>query len=270
MGTRYKDQVVIVTGGGRGIGRAIALKFASEGATCVLAGRRMDALHLAVRECHEAGGSALAVKCDVAQEADLAALVEMVTNDKGRIDVLVNNAGVITGGRLDEMDREDIGRMVSVNVWAPLRLTQLVLPHMRKAKGGTIVNVSSIAGRLGVPFYAVYSATKYSMRGFSEALRREVRPDGIHVMAVYPGVTATDMMESAELPDMGALGGISTAESVAQAVMRGMQWHLPDVYVGVGETLLSRANDWMPWTVDWGVSLMREQFHNAVRNQRTT
>jgi short-subunit dehydrogenase len=182
--------------------------------------------------------------------------------------VLINNAGVVTGGRLDEIDKEDIGRMVGVNMWAPLRLTQIALPHMRRQRSGTIINISSLAGRMGVPFYAGYCASKFAMRGFSEALRRELRPDGIHVMVVYPGGTATDMMENVEFDRFGI--SIATATQVAEAIMRGLRWRQPEVFIGLGETFMSGVNAVMPWAVDYGVDLLREQFRTAVQNQRTT
>lgn len=268
MGARYKDQVVIITGGGRGIGRATALEFACEGATLVLAGRRMDALHTAAAEVQKSGGRAEVMHCDVIKEEDLQSLVGKTVHQFGKIDVLVNNAGVVTGGPIDEIDREDIGRMVGVNIWAPLRLTQLVVPHMREAKTGTIINISSIAGRMGVPYYATYSASKFAMRGFSEALRRELAPDGIHVMAVYPGGTATDMMENVEFDRFGM--GVATADQVARAIVRGVRWRQPEVFIGLAEGMMSRWNDFAPWTVDVGVGLMREQFRDAVSKQKTT
>src|SRR5436189_207222 len=107
MGQKFKDQVVIVTGGGRGIGRAIALEFAAEGAVLLLGGRRMDALQTSVRECRESGGRAESIKCDVAVDEDLQAMVTRAMDHYGRIDVLVNNAGVATGGRLDEIAADD-------------------------------------------------------------------------------------------------------------------------------------------------------------------
>jgi 3-oxoacyl-[acyl-carrier protein] reductase len=148
-----------------------------------------------------------------------------------------------------------------------MRLTQLVLAHMRERKAGTIVNVSSVAGRMGVPYLAAYSASKYAMRGFTQALRREVRPDNVHVMAVYPGMTATDMMETV---DVGRLGlSIATAEQVGQAIVRGVQWKQPEVFIGVGDSLMSGWNDLAPWAVDVGVDLMRERFRTAAQGQRT-
>jgi NAD(P)-dependent dehydrogenase (short-subunit alcohol dehydrogenase family) len=268
MGEQFKDQVVVVTGGGRGIGRATALEFADEGASLVLAGRRMDALETAANECRHSGGQAEIVHCDVAKDEDLHHLVGRAIAHFGRIDVLVNNAGVVAGGRLDEISGDDVGRMVGVNVWAPIRLAQLALPHMREAKRGSIVNVSSVAGRMGLPYYATYCASKYAMRGFSEALRREVMRDGIHVMAVYPGPTATDLMESVEVDGLGL--SVATAQQVGRAILRGVRWRQPEVFIGIGESIMSRWNDLMPWTVDYGVDFVRERMHAAVHKQRTT
>jgi short-subunit dehydrogenase len=228
----------------------------------------MDALKAAASEVGHAGGRAMTVHCDVMKEEDLNTLVGKTLEAYGRIDVLVNNAGVVTGGRLDEIDKEDIARMIGVNVWAPLRLTQIALPNMRERKSGTVVNISSLAGRLGVPYYATYCASKFALRGFSESLRRELRPDGIHVMAVYPGGTATDMLENVEFDRFGIVS-VATAEQVGRAIVRGVRWKQPEVFIGVAESLMSRWNDVMPWTVDYGVDLVRDQFRSAVEHQRT-
>jgi len=265
---QFEGQVVVITGGGRGIGRSTALEFAAEGATLVLAGRRMDALATAVRECEDSGARAEALHCDVAIDEDLVGLVNTTMEHYGRIDVLVNNAGVVAGGRLDEIGADDVARMVGVNMWAPIRLTQLTLPHMRAAGRGTIVNLSSLAGRVGLPYYATYCASKFAMRGFSEALRREVAPDGIHVMAVFPGGTATDMMENVEFDRFGM--SVATADQVARAIVRGVRWKQGEVFIGLGESLLSRWNDVMPWTFDIGVDMLRGRVRDAVRRQRTT
>lgn len=269
MAERFEGQVVVITGGGRGIGRAAAIEFGAEGATLLLGGRRMDALQTAAQEVLRAGGEAAEiVHCDVAKDDDLKALIGKAISHFGRIDVLVNNAGVIAGGRLDEIGADDVERMSTVNVWAPIRLTQLALPHMRAAKQGHIVNVSSIAGRMGLPYYATYCASKYAMRGFSESLRREVSPDGIHVMAVYPGPTATDLIENVEFAGLGLT--IATAQQVGQAIARGVRRRQPEVFIGIGDSLMARWNDVLPWTVDYGVDMMRDRMHTAVQRQRTT
>jgi short-subunit dehydrogenase len=228
----------------------------------------MDALHTTAEEVRKSGGKAEVVSCDVMQDQDLQHLAGWTVGTLGQIDVLVNNAGVVTGGRLDEIEKEDVGRMVGVNIWAPMRLTQLVVPHMRGRRSGTIVNISSMAGRMGVPYYAPYSASKFAMRGFREALRRELRPDGIHVMAVYPGGTATDMMENVEFEQFGL--GIATADQVARAILNGVRWRIPEVFVGLGESIAAHLNDLMPWGVDLSVDMFRTRVHDAVRKQRTT
>jgi NAD(P)-dependent dehydrogenase (short-subunit alcohol dehydrogenase family) len=268
MTQHFKDKVVVVTGGGRGIGRATALEFACEGATVVLAGRRMDALETSALECRASGGNAQVVRVDVAKDEDLRNLVDTTLGAHGKIDVLVNNAGVVSGGRLDEIPADDIGRMVGVNVWAPIRLAQLVVPHMREAKSGVIVNISSVAGRVGLPYYATYSATKFAMRGFSEALRREVARDGIRVTAVYPGVTATDLIDNVETDGLGL--NVATAQQVGQAIVRGVRWHQPEIFIGISESIMARWNDLLPWTVDYGMDMVRDRMHAAVHKQRTT
>jgi NAD(P)-dependent dehydrogenase (short-subunit alcohol dehydrogenase family) len=269
MAERFKDQVVVITGGGRGIGRATAIEFACEGATMLLAGRRMDALRTAAAEVREAGGKAEVVHCDVIKDDDLKALIGKAISHFGRIDVLVNNAGVVAGGRLDELDELDVGRMVGVNIWAPIRLTQLALPHMREAKRGTVVNISSVAGRVGLPYYATYCASKFALRGFSESMRREVARDGIHVMAVYPGPTATDLIENVEFDGLPNFS-IATAQQVGHAIVRGVRWRQPEVFIGLGDNIMSRWNEMLPWTVDAGVDIVRERMLTAVRRQRTT
>jgi NAD(P)-dependent dehydrogenase (short-subunit alcohol dehydrogenase family) len=267
MADKFKDQVVVITGGGRGIGRATALEFACEGATCIVAGRRMDALETAAMECRKSGGKGDVAHCDVAIEADLQALIAGTIERYGRIDVLVNNAGVVSGGPLDGIPSEDVERMTTVNIWAPIRLSQIALPRMRAAKRGTIVNVSSVAGRMGLPFYATYCASKFAMRGFTEALRRELAHDGIHVLAVFPGPTATDLIENVELEGLNMT--IATAQQVGQAIVRGVQWNQPEIFIGLGDSLMSHWNDMMPWTVDMGVGVMRERMRSAVERQRT-
>jgi short-subunit dehydrogenase len=226
----------------------------------------MDALTTSAHECRESGGRAEAVHCDVAKDKDLQALVDGAMASHGRIDVLVNNAGVATSGRLDEMSEADIGRMARVNVWAPMRLTQLAVPHMRAARKGAIINISSVAGWMALPYMAPYCATKFALRGFSEAMRRELAPDRIHVMAVFPGPTATDMIESVDFG--GFPMTIATAQSVARATLRALRGRQPEVFVGFGDAML-RWNDVAPWAVDMGVEMMRDRIKSAAAGQRT-
>ena len=266
MRQRFKDQTVIVTGGGRGIGRETALAFAEESAHVVLAGRRMDALDVSAREVRESGGTATVVQCDVAEDADLAGLVQRALDERGRIDVLVNNASALVGGALCEANPDDLRRAAEVDVWAPMRLAQLVLPHMVVAKRGTIVNVSSLAGRLGVPYYAAFSGSKYAVRGFSEALRRELTGTGVHVVCVFPGAVADDMAENVEFDRFGLR--CVTAPQVGRAIMRGVRLRTNEVFLGIGDAALAHWNDFLPGTIDAAAELLRRRFEAAADARR--
>jgi len=265
---RLDGRVAWITGAGRGLGRAIALAYAEAGADLFLTARTASELEETAKAAQGRGADADWCTADVRSKAAVESAYERALERFGRIDVLVNNAGVVAGGRLDDIGADDVRRMVDVNIWATIRLTQLALPHMREAKSGTIINISSLAGRMGVPFYATYCASKFAVRGFSEALRRELRPDGIHVMGVYPGGTATDMIENVEFDRLGMT--IATADQVARIIVRGVRWKQAEVFIGLGENLISRWNDIMPWSMDIGVEMLRGRMEAAVQNQRTT
>lgn len=263
MTGRFAGQVVIITGGGRGIGREVALAFAEEEAHVVLAGRRMDALEITAREVRDSGGTATAIHCDVAQDGDLRSLLGRTLQEHGRVDVLVNNASALITGALHETTPEDLRRAADIDVWAPMRLTQLVLPHMLEQKKGTIVNISSLAGRLGVPYYTAFSASKYAMRGFSEALRRELATTGVHVTCVFPGAVADDSGENVEFDRFGFT--IVTASQVGRAIVRGVRLKTPEVFLGIGDAAVAHWNDILPGTIDAAADLLRRRFETAAR-----
>lgn len=187
---RIRGSVVIVTGASSGIGAATARELARAGATVALTARRPAELAELAREIELAGGAALAVPTDVASRADIDRLVETVIEKYGRVDALVNNAGVGGGSSMADDDVE-MERIVTVNLLGPARLAQAVLPHMRRQGGGVIVNIGSVAGDVGVS--GVYSASKFGLRGLSDALRRELRHDHIAVALIAPGFIRTAM-----------------------------------------------------------------------------
>jgi short-subunit dehydrogenase len=265
---RFKDQVVIITGGGRGIGREAALAFGEESAHVFLAGRRMDALEVTAREVRESGGTATAFHCDVAEEADLEALVDETVRAHGRVDVLVNNASALVAGALHEMKPEDLRRAAEIDVWAPMRLSQLVLPHMLERKSGTIVNISSLAGRFGVPYYTAFSAGKYALRGFGEALRRELAGSGVHVVTVFPGAVADDCAENVEFDRFGF--SVVTAAHVGRAIVRGVRLHTPELFLGIGDAALAHWNDFLPGTIDTAAELLRRRFEAAAQSRKAS
>lgn len=188
-----KDKVVVITGASSGFGEDSARLFASKGCKVVLAARRLDRLTQLAHEIRSQGGTALVVELDISQQPQIDKLVETVLITNGRIDILFNNAGF---GRLDWLETldpvQDINAQIDVNLRGLIQLTRAFLPGMIEQKSGSIINMSSIAGMIAPPLYSIYSATKFGVRGFTDALRREVKPFGIQVSGIYPGGAVTE------------------------------------------------------------------------------
>ncbi|HSG45373.1 MAG TPA: SDR family oxidoreductase [Anaerolineales bacterium] len=195
-----KDKVVIVTGASSGIGEATARQFGREGAKIVLAARRVDRLESLAKEIAAMNNDAeaFAVQADLTKLEDIKFLIQETVKKFGRIDVLVNNAGF---GRLDWLEKldpvKDIRAQFDVNVLGVIQTTREALPVMMKQRSGHIINMCSMAGLVGTPTYTIYSATKHAVHGFSESLRREVKPWGIEVSMIYPGGVKTEFQSHA-------------------------------------------------------------------------
>jgi NADP-dependent 3-hydroxy acid dehydrogenase YdfG len=187
------DRVVAITGASSGIGEATALALAAAGAKVALAARRTDRLEEIAARIAADGGEALAIPTDVADEAQANAFVGAAAEHFGRLDALVNNAGVMQLGPIEGAPTEEWRRMVDVNVFGVLYCTHAALPIMREAGGGHIVNVSSVGGKVVGTWSGVYSLTKFGLGAFTEALRRESIAAGIRVTLVVPGSTATEL-----------------------------------------------------------------------------
>jgi clavulanate-9-aldehyde reducatase len=186
-------RVVAITGASSGIGEATAVALAAAGAKVALAARRADRLEEIVARIEAAGGEAVAIPTDVADEAQANAFVGAAAERFGRLDALVNNAGVMQLGPIEGAPTEEWRRMVDVNVFGVLYCTHAALPIMREAGGGHIVNVSSVGGKVVGTYSGVYSLTKFGLGAFTEALRRESIAAGIRVTLVVPGSTATEL-----------------------------------------------------------------------------
>ena len=190
-----KGKVVIVTGASSGIGEAAARQFGREGARMVLAARRLDRLEALAEEISSmrTRAEALAVEADLSRLEDIQSLISQTVDTFGRIDVLVNNAGF---GRLDWLEnldpKRDIESQFDVNVLGVVQTTRQALPVMIRQRAGHIINMCSMAGLIATPTYTIYAACKHAVHGFSEALRREVKPWGIDVSLIYPGGVATE------------------------------------------------------------------------------
>lgn len=194
MGIDLSGRVVAVTGASSGIGEATALACARAGAAVALAARRMDRIEALAERISGDGGTALALQTDVSDEAQARAFVQRAHADLGRLDVLVNNAGVMLLGPIADAPTEEWRRMIDANVYGVLYCTHAALPLMREQGSGHIVNVSSVAGRFARMGSGVYNLTKFGVGAFSESLRQEAVPLGIRVTLIEPGAVATELV----------------------------------------------------------------------------
>jgi NAD(P)-dependent dehydrogenase (short-subunit alcohol dehydrogenase family) len=193
---RLLDKVVIVTGGGRGIGRAVALGFAGEGAHLVVAARTRAEIEAVAEDARGRGGAdwrprVLAVACDVTDEDQVKAVVQAALHEFGRVDVLVNNAGVAVARPVWGMRRSSFEHTLAVNLTGTFLFTKHVWKPMKQHAGGSIINVSSLGGRRGYPLLTAYCASKWGQIGFTVACAEEGRPDHIRVNALAPGKADT-------------------------------------------------------------------------------
>jgi NAD(P)-dependent dehydrogenase (short-subunit alcohol dehydrogenase family) len=186
------DRAAIVTGGTRGIGRAIAQALADAGAAVAVGARDAAALRATASALAAAGGRAIGIPCDVRREADCARLIEAAIDAFGRLDVLVNNAGIGAFAPVAELEPDDWRAVIQTNLDGVYYCSHFAIPHLKEAGGGWILNIGSLAGRNAFPNGAAYNATKFGLIGFSEALMQEVRYDGIRVSCIMPGSVATE------------------------------------------------------------------------------
>jgi NAD(P)-dependent dehydrogenase (short-subunit alcohol dehydrogenase family) len=187
----FRDRTVVITGGSRGLGLVLARQLAEEGADLALIARQERDLDRARRELAAGGARVLTVPCDVRDRQQVQRAVDRILAQFGRIDVLINNAGIMQVGPLDHMTHADYEAAMGVHFWGPLHMMLGVLPHMRRAGGGRIVNVTSIGGRIAVPHMAPYTASKFAGVGLSDAFRAELAADKIRVTTVCPAPMRT-------------------------------------------------------------------------------
>ncbi len=194
--TKESTPVILITGASSGIGAAAARLFANHGYAVVLAARRKDRLDELAADITAGGGEALAITTDVSQLDDVQTCVAQTMDRFNRLDVLLNNAGFGHMNWLEKMEPlEDIEMQIRVNLLGAIYMAQAVAPTMIERGRGHIINVASVAGLIGMPTYSIYAATKFGMRGFNEALRRELQPWGIHVSIIYPGGADTEFSQ---------------------------------------------------------------------------
>lgn len=245
-------RVVIVTGASAGIGRATAVRLARANVDVVVTARRAERLDALVVDLTDEPGRRLAIPGDIGDPDFAPQLVEKTLNAFGRVDALVNNAGVGYKGSLAEMPHEAMRRLIDTNILGLLYVTQAVLPTMRFQRHGHIVNVSSIVGQRPLPDAALYAATKTAVNFLSRSLRLELAGVPIHVSTIYPGLTATEFA-AARLGQKGGnrfgLRGVP-ADRVARRVLRTLRRPRPDVYITPLDYLIVEINRLFPRTTD--------------------
>lgn len=234
-------KVALVTGGYGGVGAAVARRLARAGAAVALTGRNQAAL--AAVDLGAGEGRALRLLLDVRDPAAWEAAVRRVLAERGRLDVLVNNAGVIAPGALESLPADEVERQIRVNLLGTAFGCRAVIPAMRGGGGGAIVNVASLGGIVPMPFEAVYCATKYALRGLSFALHAELAASGIRVSAVSPDSVETRQLLQELEHDEASLSFASPAmapEAVAEAVLRAIRTGRPEILVPAVSGFLAR------------------------------
>ena len=228
MGNNIEAKVIVITGASSGLGEAAARHLSSQGATLVLGARRVERIETLAKELIARGGRALAVVTDVTQFDQVQRLVDTAVETYGRIDVIINNAGLMPHSPLDRRKVDDWNRTIDVNIKGVLYGIGAVLPIMQKQKSGHIINVSSVAGHKVRAGGVVYAATKHAVRVISEGLREEVKPYDIRTTVISPGAVDTELTDSITEPDIAenmkkfyaqvALPAESFARAVAFAI----------------------------------------------------
>src|SRR5205809_4876606 len=186
-----REKVVLMTGGSRGLGLLLARHICAHGGNVALIARDHEELARAKADLSPRGGEVLTIECDLLDTGQIQAAVRRVIDRFGKIDILINNAGIIEVGPLEHLTPEDFERAMRLHFWAPLELISQILPEMRIWDEGCIVNISSIRGKIAVPHRASYSASKFALTGLSDAVRAELARDNIHVTTVAPGMMRT-------------------------------------------------------------------------------
>lgn len=251
-----KDKVVIITGGSSGIGYALAEKFGREGSKIVITGRNPDELNKAVAQLASLGIAVVGQQADVSVEADNQAMAERAIGEFGRIDILINNAGITMRALFSEVDLAVVKKVMDINFYGALYATKYCLPEITRHKG-SIVGISSIAGYRGLPGRTGYSASKFALNGFLEVLRTELLKTGVHVLTASPGFTASNIRRRALSRDGSAQGesprneeDMMSAEDVATHIYRAVVRRKRSIVLTAQGKFAVFLNKWWPALAD--------------------
>ncbi len=249
---QFKDKVAIVTGAASGIGKAVIKMFADEGAKVVLADINEEGINKFAAELTSKGVDAIAVRTDVTKLEMVKDLLNKALQKYGRIDILHNNAGIILPNDIDVIEYKDIDMQIHINLYGIIYGTKEVIPIMKKQGHGYIVNTASLAGVVPEPGSAIYSATKFAIRGFDIAVRLELMNTGVSILTLLP-----DSVETPQLHYEATHGGspmsfidkAQTPEAVAQAVKKAILKNKVEVYVPHSQGIIARLALMWPWSI---------------------
>jgi len=251
-----KNKVVIITGASSGIGKALAIEFAKLGAHIVITGRNEARLNEVAEILDGMNTRNLCLQLDVAKEKDNEILVKETVKAFGKIDILINNAGISMRALFEEIEMDVFKKVMDINFYGTLYATKYCLPEILKTKG-SIVGVSSINGYRGTPARTAYTASKYAMNGFMESLRTEVMHRGVHVLVACPGFTGTNIRNAALTADGTSQGDsprdegkMMTAEEVAQGIIKAIQKRKRDIIFTTQGKMAVFLNKWIPGRMD--------------------
>ena len=258
----FKDKVVLVTGGSSGLGRVIAEAFGKAGAKLVIAALEAEAVETAAREMRDAGHDVLGVHADITRQDDVDSLFQQAVDRFGRLDVLVNNAGRSMRGKLIDTTPEQFRELMELNFIALTRCTRAAVPHLLKQRGH-VVNIGSLGAKSAARWLGAYPATKFAVAAYSQQLRLELGPEGLHVLLVCPGPIARndarlyplegveDIPERARRPGGGVKVGKISPEKLTQAILRACERRQPELIIPAKARLLFAISQLSPRLGDW-------------------
>ena len=266
---------ILITGASQGIGRAIAQSFAENHYNVALAARQSDRLDAAAQELEASGYSALAIPTDVKDPVQVEHLVQKAIAHYGAVDVLVNNAGIYISGAVEEFSLADWHQAIDTNLWGYIHATHAILPHFLERRAGTLVNISSVGGKVPLPYLVPYTTAKFAVTGLTQALRSELSPKGIQAVGIYPNLIKSSFLERAifrgkdaqdtrdrydQVDKILKVPGVETPTDVAKAVLHAVK-HKQNKDVVVGSANMATAlNAVVP-------SLMQKMFNVVFKNR---
>ncbi len=262
-----KNQVVIITGASSGIGKALAYEYGNLGAIVVITGRNEANLNAAAAELNSAGINAHPIVCDSSSEEQTRAMINEVVSKFGRIDLLINNAGISMRSMFESVDLKVLKQVMDINFWGTVYATHAALPYLKTSQGG-IIGISSIAGYRGLPVRTGYSASKFAMNGFLEALRTELIGTGVHVLTACPGFTASNI-RNASLTADGSVAGESMREEEKMMSAEEVAFKIRKAFEQKKKTLvLTFQGKLTVFLNKWANSLMDKLVYNTLKKEK--